>query len=146
MRRLSHGMHHRQEALGQLVSLALADLIGLYRDQGVVTPFGLSRHRDASDRAGELSPAGLLLHLRQTAAKITGRAAKYVAGGEVGSVKVFHRVVQQRLRILIVFRIQVGNLLLPHQKPERVLEFDLLNEEVMLRIQPRRGLRALEIE
>ncbi len=149
MRRFGHGVHHRQEALGQLVGFALADLIGLHRDEGVVASFGLHRHGNASDRAGELPPPGLLLHLGQGPPEVAGRGGKDLVGWKMGAVKVFHAVGRSRssrLIILIVLGVEVGDLLLSHQVPERVLELDLLNEKVVLRIQARRRLRALEVE
>src|SRR5512134_2106560 len=48
--------------------------------------------------------------------------------------------------LLVVFDAEVGDLLLTHQPAQRVLELGLLNEQVVLRVQPLRRLRALEVE
>src|SRR5919202_521799 len=48
--------------------------------------------------------------------------------------------------LLVVLEAQVGDLLLPHQVAERVLELRLLDEKVVLRLQPRRRHGALEVE
>src|SRR5687767_9894183 len=53
---------------------------------------------------------------------------------------------QQRSRLLVVVQPQVRNRLLTGQVPQRVLQLHLLNEQIMLRIQSRRGHWALEIE
>ena len=55
---IGRGVHHREKALGQLVGLALADLVGLDRHQGVVPAFGLHGHADLPDGAGELCAGG----------------------------------------------------------------------------------------
>src|ERR671923_1765955 len=60
--RVSRGVRHREEALRQLVGLALADLVGLDGHQRVVAALGLHRHADLPDGAGERAPVRLLLH------------------------------------------------------------------------------------
>src|SRR5260370_2523141 len=50
------------------------------------------------------------------------------------------------VRVLVIFHAEVRDLLLAHHPPQRVLEFGVLNEEVVLGIQARPGLRALEVE
>src|SRR6476659_3659860 len=49
-------------------------------------------------------------------------------------------------RFLVVLDAQVGDLLLTHHVPQRVLELGVLDEEIVLGIHPRRHLRALEVE
>src|SRR4026208_881088 len=92
MSRLGHRMDHGEEALGQLVGLALSHLVGLDRHQGVVAPFGLHGHRDPADGAGELPAPGLLLHRAQSPVEITTRPGQDLVGGEVGAVEVFHAI------------------------------------------------------
>ena len=53
MARLRQGMHHGEEAFGELVELALTGLVGFHRHPGVVPPLGFDRYRELSDRAGE---------------------------------------------------------------------------------------------
>src|SRR5512134_3133234 len=52
----------------------------------------------------------------------------------------------EAVSLLVVFDAEVGDLLLTHQPAQRVLELGLLNEQVVLRVQPLRRLRALEVE
>src|SRR5690242_10369939 len=47
--------------------------------------------------------------------------------------------------VLVVFHAEVRDLLLAHHPPQRVLEFGLLNEEVVLGVQPVPGLLALAV-
>src|SRR6185295_3398788 len=48
--------------------------------------------------------------------------------------------------VLVVFDAQVRDLLFPHHPAQRVLEFGLLDEEVVLGVQAGGALRALEVE
>src|SRR3954471_1237608 len=48
--------------------------------------------------------------------------------------------------LLVVLDAEVGDLFFAHQPAQRVLELGLLDEEVVLGIEPRGRLRALEVE
>src|SRR2546428_612305 len=48
--------------------------------------------------------------------------------------------------VLVVLDTEVRDLLLAHHPAQRVLQLGLLNEQVVLGVQPRRGLRALKVE
>jgi len=49
-------------------------------------------------------------------------------------------------RLVVVFQPQVRDHLLPAKVPQCVLQLHGLNEEIVLRIQPKRGHRRLEVE
>ena len=71
--RVDRGVRQGEEALRQLVGLALADLVGRDGHQRVVAAFGLHGHADPADRAGEGQPLRLLLHRREPRAEELGR-------------------------------------------------------------------------
>src|SRR5438874_7510977 len=48
--------------------------------------------------------------------------------------------------VLVVFHPEMRDLLFAHHPTQRVLELRLLNEQIMLGIEARSGLRALKIE
>ena len=50
VRRVCQRVDHGEEALGQLVGLALPDLVGLHRHQRVVAALGLRRSRPPGRR------------------------------------------------------------------------------------------------
>src|SRR5207248_5552902 len=60
--------------------------------------------------------------------------------------KLDRRVKRSLLPVLVVFDPQVGDLLLAHQPPQGVFQLGLLDEEIVLGVQTRGGLRALEVE
>jgi hypothetical protein len=85
-------MHHGEKALGSLVDLTLSNLIGLDRDQGVVTSFGLHRNRDAADGSGELPAAVLLFHWSQRSAEKSSGTGEHFVGPKVRSMEVLHGI------------------------------------------------------
>src|SRR4051812_18154267 len=50
------------------------------------------------------------------------------------------------LCVLVVLDAEVRDLLLTHQPAQRILQLGVLNEEVILGVQPGRGVRTLEVE
>jgi hypothetical protein len=148
VRRLGHGVNLRQKPLCQFVSFALGNLVGLDRHQGIVAALGLNGHRDVSDGAREFQPPILLLYRRESLAKVALGTFEDLQGCKMSSVEVFHVASGSvnRSRILVVLRIQVSDLLLPHHIPEGIFHLDLLDEEIVLWIEPGCGLGALEVE
>ena len=91
---MGRGVHLREEALRQLVGLALADLVGRDGHQRVVPALGLHRHADLPDRPCERAPAGLLLGGRQPRAEELGRESEDLIGRRMGAVEVLHLTVR----------------------------------------------------
>src|SRR5688500_4723129 len=85
VRRLGHGVDFREKTLGQLVRLAFAGLVGLDRNPRVVAAFCLNRHDDASDRAGKLAAAGLLLARSQEPSQERSGARQHLVRRQVGA-------------------------------------------------------------
>src|SRR4051812_36885209 len=55
-------------------------------------------------------------------------------------------LMRARSCLLVVLNAEVGDLLFAHQPAQGVLELGLLDEEVVLGVEPRGRLRALEVE
>ena len=140
MTRFCPGMYQGEESLGELVGLTLADLVGIHGDHGIVAAFCLHRHPDPADRTGKLAATRPLLHRRERSAEELDRAGQHVVRREVGAVEILHSIFE------VVLDPQVGDLFLTHQVPKCVLELELLNEEIVLRVESGCHLRALEIE
>src|ERR1043166_1680779 len=142
MRWLRQSVHDRQETLPELIQLALARLVGFDSDQGVMPSLRLRCDGKLADSSGEPAPPGCLFDRSEPARKESRCALYDGIGRHRSSVKVFHDDVLF-LPIFVVFHPQVRNLFLTHQITERVLELRMLNEEVVLGIEPRCHLGTL---
>jgi hypothetical protein len=114
-------MNQGQKALGQLIGLTLAYLIGYYRHQRVMAAFGLNGNADPADGSGELPVSGLLLNGSEHGPEKPACPLEDPVGRYTGTMKVLHCSLFTVHEIHLVFHIvldpQVRDLLLTHEIP-----------------------------